>query len=211
MWNACFLEFLPDGDEAHSSIEAKGGGLCVEERGWVTLVPGDAKNLAKKRAADTPRAPLRQDRHAADLPGGQQARYAYGARRPIEGEEVYRASVLTIPLQLLGNSLFHHEDAVTKSAQLAPVLVPIGEPNDKCSPPSRGSHCACHCPCVPQCAHTDAEGALRERHSIILVTTFNALIFPICSSGLKCASGRGVAELSERQKRLHFCRHFTLQ
>jgi hypothetical protein len=45
----------------------------------------------------------------------------------------------------------------------------------------------------------------------MVVTTRGAFFYGIYFNVLKFFGGGGVAELSEKQKRLHFCLRFTLQ
>ena len=126
MRNAGIIEDLALGDEALCGVKGLGAALRVQKNRRQTLLTGQLQCDAQQGAANTLVAMLAANRHATDLPVGQQARAADGMICGIKSQQVGGNGVVLVDLKLLRHTLFFDEDLQTNRQQAGLIGLPVG-------------------------------------------------------------------------------------
>lgn len=140
MRNSRVHEFLSVRFEAVPRVKRRGPGLRMQCNHHESPLSGKLEKIFEQRASRSLPPPIRQNSEPANTAIGQES--ASSDRRVFRGvrERVLAALILSIPLQLQGNTLLFDEDLQPYGAQGRGIGSPAGRFDDEVGFWSHGCH-----------------------------------------------------------------------
>jgi hypothetical protein len=117
--NARFEECVAGRDESVARVKRHRLHLRVDDHRGIAARRGARNQRSHQRASDPAAAPLREDRHAADVAVGEQPRATDRRARSVLRERVNRREVRGVELERLRHTLLDDENCPAHVAQCA--------------------------------------------------------------------------------------------